>query len=410
MPCLYCGSNEIKYSCGKCHFEFCKDHYITTESYSCKKHSSVVYSAENAAEFDYRCTVVEKSRCPECSSLLMMDKLPAGQYYLKCTNCSWNSYSGTPNIHYITQRLVLQEASSSSPKLSKKPTLCEAKLKKNKGINICPNCFSQLLTTGEITSFATIQNMFNLEPDIAMKIINQLKADGRISGQIDVNNQVFIHIPQKSKEFIQKELKDNGKILIETIANRFNIPKENSLELMYEMLKEFQIHGTFDRDKKKYYTVKFLNDWLIKTINKNGRIRNEKLAKLLEISQDIIKYYVMELLKDQENNFNAYFADTGTEVVTNKKLKDELDAYSKQSGLFKLSEASEKFKVAVELVRRSLFSLIQEKKVRGIFTQKREFITETQLSEKIKNITKVYRTIKLRELARRIGITEVRVE
>ena len=54
--------------------------------------------------------------------------------------------------------------------------------------------------------------------------------------------------------------------------------------------------------------------------------------------------------------------------------------------------------------------MIKENKLRGLFTQKREFITENELSDKIKGITKAYRIIKLRELSRRLGITELKVE
>jgi hypothetical protein len=227
-----------------------------------------------------------------------------------------------------------------------------------------------------------------------------------------MKNQVFIYIPEDSKEYINKQLKDSGNISIEVIANRFKIPEENALELMYSMLKDYKIHGLFDQNKKSYFTLDYLNDWLIKTVNEKGRISHNELSKLLGsgVPEDIIKHYIMELLKSQDERLSANFADQGQVIVTKDKLKNEVMAYSKKMGGFRLSDAADSLKVAVELIRKTLFALVENGKLRGTFTQKREFITEAQLSEKIKEITKVYRTIKLRELARKLAVTETRVE
>lgn len=408
MPCLYCGSNKIVYTCGKCHSEFCELHNETTETYSCKKHG-LTYSPGKAAELDYKCTHISKSSCPQCSSELMLDKIPNGHYFLRCTKCSWNSFSGTPSIHYITQRLVLQEGESK--RLLRRTELCDIRLKKNRGIDVCPNCLSQFLINGGITSFSTIKNMFNLDAESVLRIINKLISEKRVSGHIDTKNQVFVYIPEEAKNYVLSELKENGKIALEAIANRFNIPKENAVDLMYEILRMNQIHGAFsqkDQEKEHYYTADFLNNYITERVNSVGRIQNQELGKNFNLSSEIIKDYIMKLIKDQK--LSGYYADNGNEIVTKEKLQAEVLAYAEQHGLFKLAEAAESFKVAVELIRRSLFSLVQDKKLRGTFTQKREFITEQQLSENIKGITKAYRVIKLRELARKLGTSELRVE
>ena len=115
---------------------------------------------------------------------------------------------------------------------------------------------------------------------------------------------------------------------------------------------------------------------------------------------DILKYYVIELFKSQQ--LDAYFADSGKQIVSKTKLKSEVESYSKENGLFKLSDAAKQYIVAVELIRKSLVSLIKEKRIRGLFTQKKEFITEEELSNRIKSITRVYRTMKLREFSSQI--------
>jgi hypothetical protein len=407
MPskCLYCGSEKIEYTCKKCNSTFCSQHLISNENYSCKKHNTNI-SKETAESFETKCTVIDRSICPKCRSEVLLDKVPNGQFFLRCTKCTWDSSTGQPNIHYITQKLVLQDGITTG--IVKKPELCDIKLKKNKGIEICANCFIQTLVNSGITNFATIKNMYNLESDEIIKVLNQLKTEKRIFGQIDTKNQLFIYIPDSARDNIKKELEDKGILSIQSLASRFNVPTENAIEFMYDMLKTGQFHGTFDSDKLNYYTTDYLNNWLTKTLTERGRLKNTEIASMLKISAEIAKHYAMELLKSQK--LLAYFADTGNEIVTVEKLKNEIDGYSKRNGIFKICDAANDLKVAEELVRKTIFGLVQDRKLRGIFTQKREFISEQELSEQIRGITKAYRTIKLRELARKLGITELRVE
>ncbi|MHA1452748.1 MAG: hypothetical protein ACTSRD_07805, partial [Promethearchaeota archaeon] len=389
----------------RCGNSVCADHLITTSHHSCKKHG-VKYTTAQAEQSNFKCTVIPKSSCPECSKELTIDKLPSGQYYLNCPSCSWDSFNGTPKIHYITKKLVFDEGIRAG--LTPKTEECGLKLKVIQGVQICPNCFIQSLISGGVTSFATIKNIYNIDSRTIVRIINKLKKQNLITGQIDTKNQVFIYIPDESRAFINDQIQENGKISMIQIANRFNVPEDNALELMYEVLKEFEIHGTFDISKKFYYSVSFLNSYITKTVEEKGRVSIQEQSETLGTSVDILKYYVIELFKSQK--LDAYFADSGKQIVSKNKLKLEVESYSKENGLFKLSDAAKQYIVAVELIRKSLVSLIKEKRIRGLFTQKKEFITEDELSTRIKNITRVYRTMKLRELALKLGITELRVE
>ena len=89
-------------------------------------------------------------------------------------------------------------------------------------------------------------------------------------------------IPDESRAFINDQIQENGKISMIQIANRFNVPEDNALELMYEVLKEFEIHGTFDIRKKFYYSVSFLNTYIIKTVEEKGRVSIKSKVKRLE--------------------------------------------------------------------------------------------------------------------------------
>jgi DNA-binding MarR family transcriptional regulator len=405
LPCLYCNSTTVAYNCQKCGNSVCADHLITTEYYSCKKHG-IKYTVAQAEQSDFRCTLIPKSTCPDCSKELTIDKLPSGQYYFNCPSCSWDSFNGTPKIHFKTKQLAMDEGMRGG--LIKKVEECGLKLKINQGVQICPNCFIQSLISGGTTSFATIKNIYNIDSRTIVRIINKLKKQNLITGQIDTKNQIFIYIPDESRAFISDQIHENGKISMIQIANRFNVPEDNALELMYEVLKKFEIHGTFDKQKKHYYSIDFLNRYITKTVEDKGRVSIKELSETLGTSNDILKYYVIELFKSQK--LDAYFADSGKQIVSKNKLKSEVESYGKENGLFKLSDAAKQYIVAVELIRKSLVALIKEKRIRGLFTQKKEFITEEELSNRIKSVTRVYRTMKLRELALKLGITELRVE
>ena len=141
--------------------------------------------------------------------------------------------------------------------------------------------------------------MFNLG-DQTIPILTKLKTDKRVSGFIDSKSAVFVYIPENARDSIREELNSKGKISLEGIASRYDIQIQNATELMYDLLKEFQIHGTFDLEKKNYYTADFISNWLSTTINERGRISNKELADILKISSEIIKFYAMELLKAQK--------------------------------------------------------------------------------------------------------------
>ncbi|MBD3211316.1 MAG: hypothetical protein GF311_01820, partial [Candidatus Lokiarchaeota archaeon] len=109
MKCLFCESENIDFTCERCDSSFCINHIATTEQWECKKHD-IKYSKAKADETNYRCTIVEESKCPECSGTLQLDKLSSGQYYLNCTQCSWNSYLKTPGLFFASKEKLAREA------------------------------------------------------------------------------------------------------------------------------------------------------------------------------------------------------------------------------------------------------------------------------------------------------------
>ena len=166
--------------------------------------------------------------------------------------------------------------------------------------------------------------------------------------------------------------------------------------------------GSFSQNKQIYYTQKHIIDNLIKEIKKKGRISIKNLAKLFDLPEELIKSFCVNLMRTSA--VNGFFADRGNEIITSKQIYKEIKQYSKEKGLFELSKLAKDLKVAVELARKSLHELIKTGSIKGIFTQRREFMTSKHLEEKIKELARAYRTMPLRELSSRLGVTESSIE
>jgi ribosomal protein S25 len=181
-----------------------------------------------------------------------------------------------------------------------------------------------------------------------------------------------------------------------------------ALKVIYKLINKFQIKGSFSQDKKFYYTQKYILDHITKEIKKKGRISLDSLAKKFGLPKELLKSFCVNLMR--ANEINGFFADRGNEIITADQIYNEIKAYSKETGLFELNKLAVKLKIAVELARKSLHELIKTGKIKGIFTQRREFMTNKHLETKIKELARAYRTMPLRELSNRLGVTESSIE
>ncbi|MFX1267010.1 MAG: PCI domain-containing protein, partial [Promethearchaeota archaeon] len=272
MKCLFCDSNRIEYTCERCKSSFCINHMATTESWVCKKHNHV-YSKASATEKSYRCTIVENSKCPECNALLRLERLSSGQYYLECTNskCGWNSYLKTPGLFFPTKEQLAREASKYNLIRGYRLAICRRGLKHIIGKDVCPNCFLELLKRSHITNFSTITNAFNLSAQQMVKLINKYIDEERIYGIIDQKNQMFYYISPEMREKILSKIQNEGTIKVADLALMLDMSSEIALKVIYKLISQFQIRGSFSLNKQFYYTQKYIMDNLIKEVNEKGR-------------------------------------------------------------------------------------------------------------------------------------------
>jgi DNA-binding Lrp family transcriptional regulator len=409
VECKFCENQNIVFTCEKCNSSFCIHHMATTESWVCKKHE-IHYSKASAAEKFYKCTVIENSKCPECNSLLRLERLSSGQYYLECTDetCNWNSYSKSPGLFFPTKEQLAREATKYSLIQGFRLNLCRRSLKRLIGKEICPNCFLEFLQRAPVTNFSTIMESFKLTAQQMIKLINQYIDEDRIYGIVDQKNQIFYYISYEIREKILSKIQNEGILKIADLATMLDMGSDAAIKVVYKLISQFQIKGSFSKTKKFYYTQKYIMDRLVEEINKEGRISLTKLSEVFDIPTELTKSFCVNLMR--LNTINGFFAARGNEIITTEKIYKEIKAYSKEVGLFELSNLAKKLKIAVELARKSLHELIKSGKIKGLFTQRREFMTRKYLEAKIKEIARAYRTMPLRELSNRLGVTESSIE
>jgi ribosomal protein S25 len=356
--------------------------------------------------------VIENSECPIDKHPLRLERLSSGQYYLECTNpqCpeSWNSYLKTPGLFFPSKEKLAREALRYNLIKGNKFILCNKKLRHIIGKEVCPNCFIDLLKRAPLINFSTIINSFNISAEQTIKFINKYIEEERIYGIIDQTNQMFYYISAEMRENLLSKFNDEGIITVEDFGATLDMSSDVALKVIYKLINKFQIKGSFSQDKKFYYTQKYILDHITKEIKKKGRISLDSLAKKFGLPKELLKSFCVNLMR--ANEINGFFADRGNEIITADQIYNEIKAYSKETGLFELNKLAVKLKIAVELARKSLHELIKTGKIKGIFTQRREFMTNKHLETKIKELARAYRTMPLRELSNRLGVTESSIE
>ncbi|TFG02908.1 MAG: DUF2042 domain-containing protein [Promethearchaeota archaeon] len=405
--CLFCDSSRIEFKCEKCKTSFCINHTATTELWECKKHNQQ-YSKAKAAELQYRCSIMEDSSCPDCGAILRIEQLSSGQYYLQCSNPEdgWNSYLKTPGIFYPSEDQLKKEARRYN--LIQSFSKCNKKLKHIIGKEICPKCFLDLLKRAPTTSFSSIMDAFHISAEQMLKLIKKYIEEERIYGIIDSKNRIFYYISFEMRKKLATKIQKEGIIKVKDLALMLDMNSDMALKVIYKQISKFQIKGAFSKDKRIYYSQNYITDNLIKTINEKGRIPLIELAKRFNMPSELIKNNCINLMKTKA--INGYFADHGKQIITINQIYSEIKKFSKDMGVFKLSKLAEKQNIALELSRKSLHEMIKSGDIRGIFTQRREFMTTKHLETKLKELTRAYRNLKLKELSNRLGVTEATIE
>ncbi len=405
--CASCATPLSKndFQCPTCGKGYCRIHVITNEKYKCQK-CGAAHVRETALKFNSSCPTVPQSSCPKCAGTLRLDKLPAGQHYLRCEKCGWNSFEAQPMICYLADSIVLKEATKIG--LARQPKTCEGKLKKSQGEDFCPNCLITKLKSSGSISFSTIGGLVKMDEGDVPRLLESLVKDYNLGGIIDEQNKLFTFIDPALKSRVTEQVKTSGYISVDALAKNVGVTLDQALKLMYEIIRNERLRGTFSKQKKFYYATTFMQNKLIQLANTQGEIDINDFSAAQDVHTEIIKDNLATLLKTRD--IDGFFAAKGNKVYTKGKLMDIVFTYSEQHKKFRLESIAEDLEVAIELIRSILHELVKQGRLRGVFTQKREYMTDVALKDEIGQIVTAYRTIALEELARRLGITEKTVE
>ncbi len=405
--CTFCNTPLTKndFTCPTCGRGFCKIHVGTNEKFTCSK-CKTSHNRDIAYKFGEQCPCIPNSRCPKCGAQLRLDKFPAGQHYISCDKCGWNSFEAQPIIVYQSDSITLREAVSKGFATSAK--VCGGTLKKSQGTEFCPHCLLEHVKHAGTVSFSTLAQRTGLAVEDIPSLLHQYSTDYNLTGIIDEPNQLYTYIDPQFRYRVTEQVKQEGVVSLDAIAKSLKIDLSQALNLMYEVIRGERIRGTFSKNKKFYFAANFLQEELKKEIRDKGEIVVDAFAAKNDVHPDIIKDYVVTLLKTKE--IDGYLGEKGTKIFSRSRLQDILFNIAEQRKKFKLEDVSGELNVTLELIRITLHDLVKSGRLRGVFTQKREYMTDQALKAEIVQIVTAYRTISLAELARRLAITEKTVE
>ena len=103
----------------------------------------------------------------------------------------------------------------------------------------------------------------------------------RIYGIIDQKNQMFYYISSEMREKILAKFQDEGIIQVADLGIMLDMSSEIATKVIYKLINQFQIKGSFSLDKKTYYTQKYILDNLITSFK--GKYCNIFLGNFLII-------------------------------------------------------------------------------------------------------------------------------
>ncbi|UYP47413.1 hypothetical protein NEF87_003698 [Candidatus Lokiarchaeum ossiferum] len=292
--------------------------------------------------------------------------------------------------------------------LARHPDKCNEKLRRSKGREFCLNCFTNDLKEAIETNFRTLQLRYGLN-NVEIEItIEELLKRNQIKGFLDSKKQIFIFLTTEMEARLVSDLQSQGFVDLDQLQQNMSASTATTTRIMIELIRKNKLRGTFNHKKTRYYLEQGLTQLILQEIKTHGKVVHYDLAQKFEIPEGNVKNYIMNMMRNKI--IVAFFADGGKITLSEQELESEIENFCLKNGIFMINALATHLQIAPELARRALFKLIQKGTIRGIFTQNHEFLTEEKLSEKIKAIARAYRTISIGDLAKKLAITEQRVE
>ena len=201
-------------------------------------------------------------------------------------------------------------------------------------------------------------NLRNLESKLTIqqryKITTKLITNGIIDGILLPEKTFLFSIQEQELIEIKNQLKRSGKIALSSLRNKWRI-KNKYLELL---LLHFE-KGILTTEN--YYTVKYLRDYILSTLNKEEeyavKLFNEKLSvELDELIKIILELIEEELLFGVLQNNELFLNSAKFEELISEYVEEKSDVASE----IEFEEISGDLKVSQDFIEKYLVNVIEK--------------------------------------------------
>ncbi|GAH10307.1 unnamed protein product, partial [marine sediment metagenome] len=120
------------------------------------------------------------------------------------------------------------------------------------------------------------------------------------------------------REKILSKIQNEGILKVANLGEMLDMSSDAAIKVIYKLISQFQIKGSFSQTKQFYYSQKYIMDRLIEEINKKGRVSLDKLAKIFDVPGELTKSFCVNLMRT--NAVNGFFADRGNEIITSDQI------------------------------------------------------------------------------------------
>ncbi|MHA1266948.1 MAG: PCI domain-containing protein [Candidatus Helarchaeota archaeon] len=402
--CAECGNPNIFYMCTECNRSYCWEHTASNERFQCPR-CKAEYSKIDLIEMDdyeFKCRTIEKSRCPQCKSPLLVQKNEKGQLYFKCSRCDWNSLFNAPLIAVTSEQELIQEGVKKGVLFKKVLRPCGAKLKQLKSSDqylFCLGCFTDLLEQGDVFPFDQIAKIFNLNPETIPTLLKLYRDKGKLKGVIDPIKKVYISLKKDYQQYLINKILSE-QIKLKDLANEMNLEERQVRLLVLNLTKNHSIMGRF-LDAHTYIADELIYQEVANIIKDQGSVKVVDIqAKFRLANEKETKQLISETIK--KGLIKAFYSPDSSTVIHGEGIQTKLLEILQQKGKIYIDRTSKALGIHPNLLRNQLKQFIDNDQIEGWYTQDRGFATLDYLKTELLGILKLYEKISLKELVSRM--------
>lgn len=402
--CAECGNPNIFYMCTDCNRSYCWEHTASNEQFTCPR-CKADYSKMDLVEmgnFEFKCSTIDKSRCPKCKSPLIVKTSDKYQLYFHCSKCEWNSLFNTPLIANEDETQLINEGVNKGVLFRRELRPCNSKLKQIKSdyqYLFCPGCFIDLLERGDIFEFNKIAINFNLNPKAVPNLLKIFRDKGKLKHVIDPIKKLYISLrPDYEKFLIDKIL--NEQINLTELSDQMQLEERQVRLLILNLTKNKSIMGRF-LDAHTFVVDDLIYQNLAQLIKDQGSVKIKEISKKFRTADEKeAKRLISETIK--RGLVKAFYSPDSSTIIFGEGIQTKLLEIIQEKGKIYIDRTAKALGIHANLVRNQIKQFVDNGQVDGWYTQDRGFAAIEHLKTEILGILKLYEKISLKELVSRM--------